>query len=194
VTLFPLFKLITSFLEELWGLETRESPISTFAGGEIMHRYLPFSLFLLVILLAVLGACGDSRATSKPVITSFNANPSSLPAGGGSVTLSWDVRNATSLSVDNGVGAVTGTSKVVTVTSDTTFTLTATNRAGSAIQTTSVNVEAGADTTPPTVVSIDPPDGATGVKDDENIIITFSEKMDQQPKGLINRQICLRPR
>jgi hypothetical protein len=35
------------------------------------------------------------------------------------------------------------------------------------------------DTTPPTVVSIDPPDGAKGVKEDVSIVITFSEKMDQ---------------
>jgi hypothetical protein len=146
-----------------------------------MHRYLPFSLFLLVILLAVLAACGDGGTTStvRPVIVSFAANPSSLPAGGGSVILSWNVNDATSLSVDNGVGAVTGTSKAVTVTRDTTFTLTATNEAGSATQTTSVSVGAGADTTQPTVVSIDPPDGATGVRDDQSIVITFSEKMDQ---------------
>jgi Bacterial Ig-like domain len=35
------------------------------------------------------------------------------------------------------------------------------------------------DTIPPTVVSIDPPDGAKGVKDDARIVITFSETMDQ---------------
>jgi Bacterial Ig-like domain len=77
------------------------------------------------------------------------------------------------------VGAVTGTSKTVSVTSNTTFTLTATNDAGSTTQTTSVSVGVGADTTPPTIISIDPPDGATGVKSDANIVITFSEKMDQ---------------
>lgn len=33
------------------------------------------------------------------------------------------------------------------------------------------------DTTPPTVVSVDPPAGAKGVKEDASIVITFSEKM-----------------
>lgn len=36
-----------------------------------------------------------------------------------------------------------------------------------------------ADTTPPTVSSITPPAGASGVANDVNIVITFSEKMDQ---------------
>jgi hypothetical protein len=35
------------------------------------------------------------------------------------------------------------------------------------------------DTTPPTVVSITPADGAKGVKEDASIVITFSEAMDQ---------------
>jgi len=35
------------------------------------------------------------------------------------------------------------------------------------------------DTTPPTVVSLEPPPGATGVAHDADIVITFSERMDQ---------------
>lgn len=35
------------------------------------------------------------------------------------------------------------------------------------------------DTTPPTVVSISPANGATAIESDANIIITFSEGMDQ---------------
>lgn len=35
------------------------------------------------------------------------------------------------------------------------------------------------DTTPPTTVSVDPPDGAKGVNEDASIVITFSEKMDR---------------
>jgi Bacterial Ig-like domain len=142
-----------------------------------MNRYT-----FLVLLVVLLSACGDTTSTpstTKPTITSFTASPSTLPAGGGSVTLSWDVKDATSLSIDNGVGAVTGTSKTVTATSSKTFTLTATNEAGSVTQSTSVSVGAGADTTSPTVVAIYPPDGATGVKEDQSIVITFDEKMDQ---------------
>jgi Bacterial Ig-like domain len=146
-----------------------------------VKRFLLLSIPLLLVLLT---ACPDPStptppAGTKPTITSFTATPPSLPAGGGSMTLQWDVKDATTLSIDGGVGAVTGVSKAVSVTSTTTFTLTATNTAGSTTQTTSVRVEAGADTTRPTVISVDPPNGATGVKDDASVIITFSERMDQ---------------
>jgi type 1 fimbria pilin len=146
-----------------------------------MKRFLLFSISLFI---AFLTACTDPStptppADTKPTISSFTASPSSLPAGGGSVTLQWDVRDATTLSVDNGVGAVTGTSTTVSVTSTTTFTLTATNSSGSTTQSVSVSVASGADTTSPTVLSVDPPDGATGVKSDAIIVIAFSEKMDK---------------
>ena len=135
--------------------------------------------FLTILLMA--GQCGTNPppTATKPTINSFTATPPSLSAGGGSVTLNWDVKDATTLSIDGGVGAVTGTSKTVSVTSNKTFILTATNDGGSVTQTTSVSVGAGADTTPPTIISIEPPDGATGVEFEENIVITFSEKMDQ---------------
>jgi hypothetical protein len=145
---------------------------------DTMKRFLLLSIPLLIALLT---ACPEpsTPTPSKPTINSFTATPPSLPAGGGSVTLQWDVKDATTLVIDNGVGAVTGTSKTVSVTSSKTFTLTATNDGGSVTQSTSVSVAAGADTTPPTVISIDPPDGATGVTSDKSIVITFSEKMDQ---------------
>jgi Bacterial Ig-like domain len=141
-------------------------------------------LFSLPLLMALLTACPEPStptppASTKPTITSFTATPPSLPAGGGSLTLIWDVKDATTLRIDGGVGTVTGTSKAVSIMSTTTFTLTATNAAGSSTQTTSVRVEAEADTTPPTVLSVDPPNGATGVNDDASVIVTFSERMDK---------------
>jgi len=65
--------------------------------------------------LAVLAiACGSSPGqgpnpgqASGPVIHLFEATPGNLAAGGGTVTLSWDVSGATGLSVDPGVGTVT---------------------------------------------------------------------------------------
>jgi hypothetical protein len=141
-----------------------------------MLRFLFLSLPLLFLLTACPTPAPD---TSKPTITSFTATPTTLPAGGGSVTLSWDVKDATSLSIDNGVGTVTGTSRVVNVTSTTTFTLTATNADGSTTQTTSVSVEAGPDTTLPAVSDLEPGDGATGVLDEQRIRIFFSEPMNQ---------------
>src|SRR6185295_6537472 len=79
-------------------------------------------------------------SANNPVILSFTSTPSHLPAGGGTSTLQWQVLNATSLSIDHGVGAVTGTSKSVAVTTTTTFTLTATNNDGSSTTITTVAV------------------------------------------------------
>jgi len=65
-----------------------------------------------------------------PVVNYFTANPPSITAGG-SATLSWNVSNATSVTIDPGVGSVglVGTAPVSPVTS-TNYTLTATNAAG----------------------------------------------------------------
>ena len=151
---------------------------SNYERNTTMKRFLLLSIPLLIALLTACPTSTPPTAT-KPTINSFTSSPSSLPAGGGSVTLIWDIKDATTLFIDNGVGAVTGTSKAVSVTSNKTFTLTATNDGGSVTQTTSVSVGAGADTTPPTIISVEPQGGATGVVFTSNIVITFSEKMDQ---------------
>jgi subtilase family serine protease len=79
---------------------------------------------------------------SKPVIVSFSANPGSISSGGSS-TLSWNVTGATTVSIDQGVGgvALSGT-RVVSPTSSTIYTLTATNTAGSVTATAQVLVAA----------------------------------------------------
>ncbi len=79
-------------------------------------------------------------ATGKPVISAFTATPAALPVGGGSSTLAWTVAGADSLSIDNAVGAVTGTDKAVTVNATTTYTLTATNGSGSETKAVTVTV------------------------------------------------------
>jgi hypothetical protein len=83
---------------------------------------------------------------AAPGITSFTATPS-----GASTTLAWSVTGeGVTLSLAPGIGDVTGqTSVVVQPTSTTTYTLTATNAAGTA--TKSVTVIVTNDTTPPTV-------------------------------------------
>jgi len=70
-------------------------------------------------------------AGQKPIIASFTATPTVLPPGGGQVTLAWSVLGAASLSIDQGVGPVSGSSTNVNVTQPTLFTLTATNASGS---------------------------------------------------------------
>ncbi len=78
-------------------------------------------------------------APDLPTIVSFTAAPSSIAAGESSV-LSWDVLGATLLSIDNGVGTVTGTGTTVTPTATTTYTLSATNVAGTVTATATVTV------------------------------------------------------
>lgn len=65
----------------------------------------------------------------QPIINSFTAAPSSIIAGQ-STTLSWNTLNANSLSIDKGVGTVSGESVIVTPTQTTTYTLTASNTSG----------------------------------------------------------------
>jgi hypothetical protein len=81
---------------------------------------------------------------NSPIIVSFT-HTSGPPVGGGPVTLAWQVTGATSLSIDQGVGDVTGkTSTNVNVLNDTTFTLTATNVHGSTSAQTAIAVQAPA--------------------------------------------------
>jgi hypothetical protein len=65
-----------------------------------------------------------------PQILSFAASPATL-ASNGNVTLHWSVASATGLSINNGIGDVSGTtSRVASVTGTRMWTLTATNIAG----------------------------------------------------------------
>jgi hypothetical protein len=67
---------------------------------------------------------------SLPAVDYFMANPPAILAGG-STTLGWSVSNATSVTIDNGIGSVgsAGTT-VVSPAASTNYTLTATNAAG----------------------------------------------------------------
>ena len=86
------------------------------------------------------GGGGDYTPPYTPPVTypaakcvSFTISGTSVPHGGGNVTLTWSTQNATSVSINNGVGAVGASgSKTVFVNSNTTFTLTATGTGGNA--------------------------------------------------------------
>jgi hypothetical protein len=105
------------------------------------------SVALGALLLAT--GCGQTTkpATTAPTIGSFTATPSTLPAGGGSVTLAWSVTGATALSISGGVGSVTPVTSgsiTGTVNTTTTFTLTATNSEGMSTATATVTVAGAA--------------------------------------------------
>jgi PKD repeat protein len=90
------------------------------------------------------GSADSSTATvtviQRPVISSFTAVPTSILAGQ-STTLSWDVAGATSLSINQGIGDVTGASqRVVSPSTTTGYTLTATNLSGSVTASAEVTV------------------------------------------------------
>ena len=73
-------------------------------------------------------------------IGSFTAAPSTIVAGG-STTLSWSTTNATSVTIDNGVGSQPSSGSVsVSPRVSTTYTLTAAGLGGSATATTTVTV------------------------------------------------------
>lgn len=84
---------------------------------------------------------------SMPRIIQFSAAPQTVSAGGQS-TLFWVVENATNVSINNSVGnsLSLGGSQVVTPSATTTYTLTATNAAGSVTSQTTITVTPGAPT------------------------------------------------
>jgi hypothetical protein len=83
---------------------------------------------------------GGVPASNLPVIETFVATPAVLPAGGGASTLTWQVMNADSLAIDQGIGPVTGSSTAITVSASTIYKLTATNAHGSVTALTAVGV------------------------------------------------------
>jgi hypothetical protein len=98
-----------------------------------------FSLFFALAVLVFIAGCSGTPP-SVPIINSFSALSPTIVIGESS-TLSWSVTDATTVTIDNGVGtvALTGTTTVSPITT-TTYTLTATNTAGSVTATTTVTV------------------------------------------------------
>ena len=101
----------------------------------------------LAATILLMAACSSDRGGGggglAPVITSFTSDAATV-APGQSTTLRWSVTNAISVSIDHGVGLVSGTSMVVTPVDTTTYTLTATGGGGSTAATTTVTVRAPA--------------------------------------------------
>ena len=99
------------------------------------------------------GASNGGQAA--PTVSSFTAQPSSV-APNQPVTLAWNVAGATSISIDNGIGDVTGRSNVTAYPSQTTtYVLSASNASGSTTANVTVTVAAsGPDTQPPTAPTL----------------------------------------
>jgi len=104
-----------------------------------MTYFKYFNLFFAIAVLVFITGC-NGTPPAVPIINSFSADPSTIAVGESS-TLSWSVTDATTVTIDNGVGSValSGTTTVSPITT-TTYTLTATNTAGSVTATTTVTV------------------------------------------------------
>jgi len=104
-------------------------------------------LVFVVFLALIFGSWGCNKnspttPTTKnpPVISSFSISPAAINRGA-SATLSWSVTNATTVSIDQGVGSVpTSGSRSVSPEKDTVYTLTASNNDGSTSKTCEIKV------------------------------------------------------
>ena len=111
----------------------------------------PVDQYMWVDDLTIGSAAPGGTSPPPPTISSFTASPTTITSGSSS-TLSWTTSNATSLSINQGIGTVTGTSRSVSPTATTTYTLTATNSAGSVTANTTVTVNPVTPPPPPTGV------------------------------------------
>ena len=104
-------------------------------------------IFVLIalLLITVAGCINITQPPPAPVVTppaivAFSASPATMKAGE-SATLLWNVTGATSVTIDQGVGKVDAAgTRAMTPTKTTTYTLTATNSAGTATQPVTLTV------------------------------------------------------
>ena len=121
------------------------------------HILNTFLLFSLAVLLA---GSVISCSQEPPSILFFTATPSEIDSGATS-TLQWSVTNATSVTIDQGVGEVAADgSKELSPSKTTAYTLTATNASGSVTKALVLYVTVpppappAADTTPPLIKDV----------------------------------------
>jgi hypothetical protein len=114
---------------------------------------IAFGILLVVSVLGAVSCGGGGSSTGPPPppapTVTLSASPTSITAGNSS-TLTWSSLNASELVIAPGVGSVTAQgSTVVSPSSTTTYTITATGRGGTATASAGVTVNAA-----PVVVSV----------------------------------------
>jgi hypothetical protein len=93
-----------------------------------------------ILATTTLTVSGAPPSIDTPVVKAFTASPSVIRAGGSSI-LSWQTVGGSSVSIDRGVGTVSGEgSKQVSPAATTTYMLTVTSPDGAQFQTVTVNV------------------------------------------------------
>lgn len=113
---------------------------------EMLLRIRFSRLAFLLILVLLLSGCASITLTPAPVtlpnIESFSASPPAITAGE-TTTLSWVMNTpSTTLSLDHGIGILTGATLLLKPSETTTYTLTATNKKGSISRSLTVAVVA----------------------------------------------------
>jgi len=102
------------------------------------NRYLHLFVSVLVFFVFFVGCNG--LTPTEPVINSFGTDSATITEGE-SATLSWQVTDADTVSISQGIGTVgLSGSTSVSPTSTTIYTLTATNSVGSSIATVTITV------------------------------------------------------
>jgi DNA-binding beta-propeller fold protein YncE len=119
----------------------RSNPGDLFVGGKYSTPVIARgTVFVATDRIQAFGLKQAPPPPPAPVITSFTVKPTTIVSGQSAV-LSWATSGTVaSLSIDQGVGAVTGTSTSVSPTATTTYTLTASNSGGSASKSVSITV------------------------------------------------------
>lgn len=117
-------------------------------------------IFVITIIILLVGAgCSVApAAVEEPVINNFTSDPHVVTPGEATM-LSWSVANAVSVDIDQGIGNVARAlgSKVVLPGTTRTYTLTATNSAGSHTKSIVINVIQRSDNQPATFAVAAPP-------------------------------------
>jgi hypothetical protein len=144
----PQSQVILAALKK-YGMIMADNGSSIYISGDPDNRWnnddldslktVPASAFE-VVLISPLYTPANVPTGPVPVITSFSANPS-MVSKGQPVTLSWNVTGASYFIVSPQVGAVRGTSVVVTPAATTTYTLYGTNAYGRSKATVKVTVQ-----------------------------------------------------
>ncbi len=117
---------------------------------------------------------GTVNPDPAPTINGFSVSPTKITQGG-SATLAWDVANASSVTINQGIGSVaTKSSGVVKPKVTTTYTLTATNSGGSSTRSVTISVVPASTPTPTPVATVKPTPVATSTTDPNTLSLSQS--------------------
>lgn len=105
----------------------------------LVHSFLRYWLPAWLAALALVPAADAARPV-RPTVYAFNVFGETTINRGETATLNWSVSNGATVSISPGVGVIDGTQVDVTPQETTTYTLTATNAAGSVTRTKKITV------------------------------------------------------